>query len=187
MLRTYEREKLLNAIVYFATNTAYCGKTKLFKLLFLLDFDHFKKTGRSVTGLDYYAWQLGPKPVDLDNELDGEEVSDKSIWEAIEIRPERVINYQRLTIVPKKDFEPDFFSKREIRLLESLSIEHKYKTADQMVDLTHVENGVWDRVYANGAGKTEKIPYELSLEGEGAAHILELSREYVAIKEHFAG
>ena len=33
MLRDHSREKLLNAVVYFATNTKFCGKTKLYKLL----------------------------------------------------------------------------------------------------------------------------------------------------------
>lgn len=45
------REKLINAIVFFAANTRHCGKVKLFKLLYLLDFAHFRETGRSVTGL----------------------------------------------------------------------------------------------------------------------------------------
>lgn len=187
MLKTYEREKLLNAIIYFASNTANCGKTKLFKLLFLLDFDHYKQTGRSVTGLDYYAWRLGPVPADLDDELDGESVEDKSLWESIEVKSEWVISFTRLKILPKREFQPDHFSKRELRLLESIAKEHGNKTAEQLVELTHVEDGVWSRVWANGAGKFEKIPYELSLEGEGAAHILSCATEYKELKEHFAG
>lgn len=37
MLITHEREKLINAILFFAEHTAHFGKTKLFKLLYLLD------------------------------------------------------------------------------------------------------------------------------------------------------
>ena len=48
MLISRDREKLVNAIVFFADNTRYCGKTKLFKLLYLLDLHHFRETGRSV-------------------------------------------------------------------------------------------------------------------------------------------
>jgi len=64
MLISRDREKLVNAIVFFAGNTRYCGKTKLFKLLYLLDFHHFRETGRSVTGLEYRAWKHGPVPFD---------------------------------------------------------------------------------------------------------------------------
>jgi len=70
MIITHHREKLINAIIYFANNTKRCGKTKLLKLLYFLDFRHFKQTGKSVTGLDYYAWDMGPVPKDLYNELD---------------------------------------------------------------------------------------------------------------------
>ena len=50
------RNRLVNAIVFFADNTKFCGKIKLFKLLYLLDFEHFRQTGKSVTGGDYQAW-----------------------------------------------------------------------------------------------------------------------------------
>ena len=70
MLLSHEREKLINAIIYFAKYTQYLGKIKLFKLLYLLDFEHFRMTGRSVTGLGYHAWKYGPVPIALDQEWD---------------------------------------------------------------------------------------------------------------------
>ncbi|EQD73859.1 hypothetical protein B1A_04740, partial [mine drainage metagenome] len=63
MLISHEREKLINAIIFFAIHTRFLGKTKLFKLLYFLDFEHHKETGRSVTGMDYFAWKMGPVPV----------------------------------------------------------------------------------------------------------------------------
>lgn len=33
-----ERQRLLQALVFFASHTQHCGKIKLFKLLYLLDF-----------------------------------------------------------------------------------------------------------------------------------------------------
>lgn len=70
MLIARSRQKLIQAAVYFASNTQGCGKVKLFKLLYLLDFAHFRETGWSVTGLDYVAWKLGPVPVELAQEWD---------------------------------------------------------------------------------------------------------------------
>ncbi len=61
MLIEHDRAKLLNSIIYFLSNTKSCGKTKLFKLLYYLDFMHFRETGRSVTNLDYYAWNFYEK------------------------------------------------------------------------------------------------------------------------------
>ncbi|WP_217994559.1 Panacea domain-containing protein [Rodentibacter caecimuris] len=38
-------------------------------MLYFLDFEHYKQVGRSVTGLDYSAWKMGPVPVDLHEEI----------------------------------------------------------------------------------------------------------------------
>jgi hypothetical protein len=32
----------------------------------VVDFTHFRETGRSVTGLDYQAWKMGPVPPGTD-------------------------------------------------------------------------------------------------------------------------
>ena len=95
MLINHEREKLINAIIYFAQHTQYLGKIKLFKLLYLLDFEHFRQTGQSVTGLTYSAWKYGPVPVALAQEWDELE---PDLAAAIAIRPEQVIDYERQAI-----------------------------------------------------------------------------------------
>ena len=98
MLISRNREKLINAIVYFASNTRHCGKVKLFKLLYLLDFTHFRETGRNVTGLDYQAWKMGPVPLDLMQEWDELE---SDMADAIEIVPEKAIDFIRELVVPR--------------------------------------------------------------------------------------
>jgi len=62
LLKNHNNERLVQAIVYFAHHTRSLGKVKLFKLLYLLDFEHFRQTGRSVTGQEYRAWKMGPVP-----------------------------------------------------------------------------------------------------------------------------
>ena len=44
-------------------------KTKLFKLLYYLDFIHFKKYGFSVIGYSYIAMPYGPVPKELFEQL----------------------------------------------------------------------------------------------------------------------
>lgn len=70
MFVSHQREKLLSAIIYFIANTRRCHTLKLFKLLYFLDFEHFRQTGQSVTGLRYVAWPMGPAPAQLWHELD---------------------------------------------------------------------------------------------------------------------
>lgn len=184
MLITHEREKLINAIIYFARNTENCGITKLMKLLFLLDFEHFKLTGRSVTGQGYYAFPKGPVPGEIHSELSNDFGDD--LANALSVKAERVGNYTRYTVIPKLNFDASLFSKRELRILELTADQFRRQTATEMVDVTHAENGVWDRVYADGEGKFLHIPYELALpEADMPELILEKSKEFSAIRAHF--
>ena len=106
MLIARDRQKLIQACVYFAANTRNCGKVKLFKLLYLLDFAHFRVTGRRVTGLDYVAWKLGPVPIELMQEWDQLE---PDLAEAIDIVPEQVIDHVRERVVARVAFDDSFF------------------------------------------------------------------------------
>lgn len=180
MLITHEREKLINAILYFASHTRHCGKIKLFKLLYLLDFEHFRQTGRSVTGLDYRAWELGPVPIHLMQEW--EELK-PDLAAVVSIQPERVIDYVRETVVPQAEFDDRHFSKRELRLMEELADRYRDVFSPKMIDVTHVENGAWDRVWNDGQGFDQPIAYDLAL-AEDAPHreaILEAADEYRAM------
>ncbi|EQD63619.1 hypothetical protein B1B_06949, partial [mine drainage metagenome] len=54
------------------------------KLLYLLDFEHFRQTGYSVTGMEYHAWKMGPVPTDLFEEW---EALEPDLAAAIDIKP----------------------------------------------------------------------------------------------------
>jgi uncharacterized phage-associated protein len=162
MLLDYDRSKLLNAIVFFALNTQNCSKTKLFKLLFLLDFEHFKATGRSVTGLKYHALPMGPVPLETFSEFDEPR---EDFTATVQIVPENYHGYLRQLVVPRKEFQSDCFTRRERKLLEEISGTYRTQNASEMVEVTHAEGGVWDQVYNNKAGLGDEIPYELAMVG----------------------
>lgn len=159
MIITHHREKLINAIIYFAKNTKYCGKTKLLKLLYFLDFSHFKQTGRPVTGLDYYAWGMGPVPKDLFNELSGNMKPDMKV--AIQDLPDE--GFQQ--IQPKKKFDNQYFSKKEMKLLDDIAFIFQDAKAEAMVEASHLKNEPWDRTLKE-KGEFKKIDYMLAVDSE---------------------
>lgn len=159
MIITHHREKLINAMIYFATHTKYCGKTKLLKLLYFLDFKHFKQTGKSVTGQDYFAWEMGPVPRELFEELSGKMRPDMKA--AIHDLPEE--GFQKIR--PKKRFDNQYFSKKEIKLLEDISFIFEDAKADDMVESTHLQNEPWDRTLKQ-KGEFKKIDYMLAVDSE---------------------
>ncbi len=180
MLIQESRRKLINAIVFFAQNTNHCGKVKLFKLLYLLDFSHFRETGRSVTGLEYLAWKMGPVPLDLMQEWDRPE---PDFAAAIDIQPERVIDYTRERAVAKARFDDSLFTKRELRLMGDLAQRFRDDYTQPLVNITHEERGPWDKIWDSGHGNNERIPYTLAIADDDPNRdaILEAAREYEGI------
>lgn len=172
MIITHHREKLMNAIIYFANNTKYCGKTKLLKLLYFLDFSHFKQTAKSVTGIDYYAWNMGPVPKDLFNELT--EKTNPDLKAAIQDLPNE--GFQK--IHPKKKFNPKYFSNLEMKLLEDLAFVFKDAKADDMIESTHLKNEPWDRTLKE-KGEFQKIDYMLAIDSELVSLSYDEARERI--------
>lgn len=197
MVITREREKLLEAIKYFAAHTSYCGLTKLFKLLFFLDFDHYRETGRSVTGLKYEAWPMGPVPAELYSEIKGRPAPDLSCQLSIEgpstvehesedgdtrigyatdalnrwggdERPKDV-HRQRIPAKIKalKAFNPKFFTKRELRLMEQIAFIYKELTANQISEVSHLKGKPW-YLTKTKHGLKAPIDYALALEEKRA-------------------
>lgn len=159
MIITYHREKLINAIIYFALHTRKCGKTKLLKLLFLLDFCHFKYTSKSVTGLEYFAWDRGPVPKNLYQELSDNVVMKPDLSSAINIV--KTDGFEK--IYPKQKFDDEYFTNREKKLLKDLSEVFRDTNADDMVEITHLKNKPWDTTLKE-KGQFQKIDYLLSID-----------------------
>ncbi|MDI1253195.1 Panacea domain-containing protein [Thermomonas sp.] len=180
MLHNRNRQKSVQAILYFAHHTAALGKVKLFKLLYLLDFEHFRQTGRSVTGMEYRAWKMGPVPAELVQQWDE---LDADLAAAIRIVPEQVIDFWREKVVPLQPFDGEHFTKRELRLLEIIANQHCNALSEKMIDVTHAENGAWATTWAAGEGNDDVIPYVLALADDDPNRdaILASVAEYQAI------
>lgn len=179
-----ERQRLLQAVVYFASHTQHCGKIKLFKLLYLLDFEHFRQTGKSATGLDYQAWKFGPVPIELMEEW--EELG-PDLASLVHIVEERVIDLDRQAVKVNAgvQFDPEPFSPRQLRIMRDLAERFRGKYSAKMIDVTHAQNGAWDRVWQNGQGARRAIPYELAIgpadeHGEAVRELAQEQAQYRA-------
>lgn len=179
LLITHEREKLLNALIYFSGNVRFPGKTKLFKLLNFLDFLHYEKTGRSVTGLKYNAWKWGPVPEELNNEWDRPE---KDFNQHLHKRMEKYGNGKQMQkLIPNKEFDSSWFSPFELDIMEMLSKRHFNHTANEMSEMSHFETGPWHETWEVNGEKQAEIPYDLVLLRRGNAEdleVMETAKEY---------
>ena len=176
MLITHEREKLIQAINFFVSNTSKCGKVKLFKLLYFLDFEHFKTTGRSVTGLTYNAWRMGPVPVSLYEEI---EALQPDMAEALRFEERAVRNGTQtmLIITPQAPFSGRHFTRRELNLMESLACEYKDADAEDMIEVTYLENKPWDKIYNQQGNHQQLIPYDLAVRPDERDVIMRIAND----------
>jgi uncharacterized phage-associated protein len=177
------RKKLLNAVLFFAKNTKHLNLTKLSKLLYFLDFTHFKKTGYPSIGLDYYTFEWGPVPRDF-----WLEIKDGSVPEDFE---------GRVALIPKTDdFAPGYkeievraignpdlsvFTPREKKILEELAFIYKEARGRDISEVSHLPKQPWD-ITVKKNGKNKLIDYLLSID-EKSEVSLDEARE--SLKEHF--
>lgn len=172
------RSRLINVVTFFAQNTLYCGKIKLFKLLYLLDFEHFRQTGKSVTGYEYQAWKFGPVPANLMEEW---EQLEPDLAHAVRIVEEPVIDFTRQAVKVNDgvEFDDQDFTPRQLRIMTSLAAQYRGTTSPKMIDVTHTQNGAWDKIWRGGEGSQQPIPYELAIPDDApdAAALLEIAGE----------
>jgi uncharacterized phage-associated protein len=182
MLIAREREKLCHAIVFFAENTQKLGKTKLFKLLYFLDFEHFKLRGRSVTGSNYSAWPKGPVPKSLFEEF---EHPSKDLAACVQFSRISTLRGGMNKVTAKTKFNSKLFSKRELSIMKSLAAQYRNSTADEMIEQTHLENRPWHQIYEVAGRKQAEIPYELALNRQELEQMKRQVREREEILKNY--
>lgn len=185
-----QREKLLNAMIFFTKNTRYCHKLKLFKLLCFLDFEIFQKTGKTTTGLSYFAWPMGPVPKELFEELKAPRPDMNAallITSMTDIDPDFGTD-RTLLFKPRRAFDEGCFTPRELAEMARLAEIYREALGKTMTDVTHARGTLWKQIYEIEKRPQALIPYERALDGkpgsitkEQADQIAEEERELAAL------
>jgi uncharacterized phage-associated protein len=186
MIINHQKEKAFNAITYFLNHTTICNKKKLFKLLYLLDFEHFEQIGRSVTGYNYFAWKMGPVPKELHIAMEANEGKFAENFDVIKERDKG--GYERIKLVNKKPFDSKYFSRRELALLKDISLRFEMMTGQEMEDFTHRQGMPWHHVWVEEKKENAEIPYEYALnnlDSDERDTILVISEERKAVLENY--
>ena len=133
--KAFDRKKTEQAISFFAERLR-PYKTKLNKLLFYIDFAHFRTIGQSITGLRYHAIQFGPVPYNFDI-LFGT-LSDIDI---IDIEWDMTQNgeVERILPNPQYRFDASLFSSNELEVMEYIADKFKETSASEIAQISHIE------------------------------------------------
>ena len=171
MFVSRDREKLINAIVYFLRETKHCHTLKLFKLLNFADFEHFRQQGRTIFRLEYRALPKGPVPTKLLEEMKrggGQDL--RAAVNLIEVKDDISNELLRRDLKPRVQFDRKYFTPREMKILERVAEFFKELRAEDMSEFSHMKHLPWRKVYDEGKGKGKLISPDLSLESDPLVH-----------------
>lgn len=128
-------EKLFQAITFFCVDGSL--KTKLNKLLFYMDFKHFKDNASSITGVRYVHLPLGPVPDNYDFYFAILQADEKTI----ELKEELHGRYIGEVYYACKKPDLAIFSNGEIKTLIEVKDKFKNFNATDIKRFSHNERG----------------------------------------------
>jgi uncharacterized phage-associated protein len=175
-MKKYSAKKFINSILFFAKNTdpKKLGIVKLNKLLYYIDFEHYKKYGRPILGDIYIKMEHGPVPsfsYNLFNmafrDNDTDEIS-KKLRDNIEIKINKVKDFNIKSIYPKKDFDSSLFSISELEIMKKVAQKYYSQTGTALSKETHKEDAPWSKT-----PEMQQIDYNLILDEDS------VSKDYV--------
>ena len=151
------------------------GRTKLAKVLWFSDVEHYRRTGATITGLDDYVKdEHGPRHRNLYSAID-ELAKEKKVQKIASPTPTGV----RQELYPLCPPDLSKFTAEEIAIVDRVTAWICKMTAKEASEITHDE--VWDSAYFN-----ERIPVAAvaSIPGEITPEILAWAE--ATINEHSA-
>ena len=150
----HSEEKQQQVILYFLEhiNNVHLGRTKLMKLLYFVDFDHYEAHGQSVTGAAYRKLPHGPYPDKVEKLIAKMEKS--GLVREVKVNHKGFAQHRLITLNGK--FDPAKFSGTELQALERVAADWADATAAQIEAATHRE-APWAGTVAG-----KKIDYEMA-------------------------
>lgn len=185
-MRSITEEKIVNAIKYFVKNTNNIGLTKLFKLLYFLDFMYFKEHNLSITLYDYYAYDFGPVPEELYRSIKKNILPDflkNEVGFILDKDLESDDLFPKYRIILKnKKIDLEWFSPYEKEMLERVVEIFRDADARTMTEVSHLKNQPWDRTYNVQKKEHGIINYNLaqnenSVDSDNNQEYLKLQKE----------
>ena len=141
--REDQLDKLGNTAVYLSEHISDLSKTKLLKLLYLLDERSILERGFPFLNLQYKVWKIGPvaQPVFVD--LSSEITMLAPYVHYVRNEPCRTSDSDWQRLAPNGPFCDDEFSAYDIELMDRVISEYGKLTAKELVNATHRPGSLW--------------------------------------------
>lgn len=129
-----DKAKVGNTIVYVSNRIPHLHKTKLLKLLYLMEEAMVRAYHVPFLAIPYETWKLGPVQKDLFVEIsDG----------AQDLLTDYISMNSEHEIVARSQFDDSEFSDAEIGMMDSVIKKYGKYSAEQLVELLHKKDSLW--------------------------------------------
>ncbi|HHG84215.1 MAG TPA: DUF4065 domain-containing protein [Bacteroidetes bacterium] len=166
----FDRERLVNTLLYLANKKPRIGFHKMFKILYFADQKHLAKYGRTIIGDRYIAMQNGPVPSRTYDILKAV----KQPW--LEVTEE---NYFLSKIIVEKhhisariDADLDYLAESEVECLNKSFDENHALSYNNLTNKSH--GYAWTRADMNNRISLVDIAKEAEADTEIIEHIIEM-------------
>jgi len=164
--------------------------TKICKLLFFLDFMHFKETGYPSIGLEYFVFPNGPLATSFWREVKDAIPPDDFVdkLDLIEKTDELAPGYREIEFRARKNPDLSVFSPRELEILDNLALMFGDVKAWQISEITHLKNAPWDKTKKQ-KGEKAPIDYMLAIDKDSKVtreEAEESLKEYLETLQNFS-
>lgn len=132
--------KLGNTMVFFASGIDGISKTKMLKLLYLLEECSVKKYHAPFFGIPFQVWKLGPVAKDVFIDLSNGDPDIFKDYVRLEFDKDNIV------IKSVSDFNDDEFSDNDIDILEYVFKQFGNKTGNELIKYTHSDNSAWNKI-----------------------------------------
>ncbi|MBN2669841.1 MAG: SocA family protein [Bacteroidales bacterium] len=136
MTKQEQLDKVGNALIYLSSRITDTSKSKLLKLLYIIDELSIKKSGIPVFNLNYQVWKYGPVEKEVYTDL-----SENPVLLSKYVK--RINKDDNNYIVPVAEFCDDEFTNNDIKLMDKVIELYGSKTAKELVAYTHRPHSPW--------------------------------------------
>lgn len=162
-------DKIGNSIIYICENVPSLNKTKLLKLLYLLEESSAQMFHTPFFGIEFKTWRYGPVAPEIFIDLSGDLSTPMMLKDYIKLESTRG---GTMLVKPKKEFDDGEFSDNDITVLDNVISKYGKKTADMLVRHLHKPGSAWDvavkknglqEIFEEGITNSSDIPVDVTL------------------------
>jgi uncharacterized phage-associated protein len=141
-----QQKRIGNTILYLCENIKGMSKTKLLKLLYLLEERSVLETGAPFLNVNFEVWKLGPVAKEIFISIEDSRMSESKGWIDDYITCKHHLFKKGTFLIPNNQFDDSEFSDFDIQLMDTIIKEFGNKSASELIAVTHRETCPWYKV-----------------------------------------